>query len=443
VRVNAHPVPESAASPPPSLPQAPAASGGARVEVAFVGSVVPTALGWTTHAFSPAGNRFQLGLLEFLARRPGMEVQSFTTLPQAAWPADPSVLVRGGLAALDDTGVQARLVPYLNVRGPKEVSVAGSLFAHLAGWARASSATAPRALLVYNVFSPLALPVLAAARAWRVPAVAIIADLPFGYRLRGVKGMLERLDVRAQLSVLRRFDGLVVLTPHVAADYAPGVPWMRMEGGIHPSDVGDPPPPPRATPGERAVMYSGMLNEMNGIPLLLDAFARLRGAEWRLWIYGGGPLAREVKAAAARDPRIVFHPWEQVPVAEMRRRQREAAVLVNPRPSGHRANRYSFPSKLLDYLVSGTPVVSTAPPGIPDEYHPHLELAADETPEGLAAAIRRAAARPDAERAARGARAREFVLRDKTWDRQAARIGEFLSSLARPRREAGGARHPG
>lgn len=439
MRTNVRPVPEPAVPAAPPSPS-PAAPGRAPVQLAFVGSVVPTELGWTTHAFSPAGNRFQMGLLEFLAGDAGMEVRPFTTLPQAAWPGDPGVLVRGRRAALDGTGVHAQLVPYLNLRGPKEATVAASLFAHLARWARASSPAAPRALLVYNVFSPLALPVLAAARAWRVPAVAIVADLPFGYRLRGVRGMLERLDVRAQLASLRHFDGLVVLTPHVAAEYAPGVPWMRMEGGIHPADAGEP-LQPRGAPAERAVMYSGMLNEMNGIGLLLEAFARLRGPEWRLWIYGGGPLTREVKAAAARDPRILFRPWEQVPAEEMRAKLREAAVLVNPRPSAHRANRYSFPSKLLEYLVSGTPVVSTSPPGIPDEYHPHLELAREETPEGVAAAIRRAAALPDAERGARGGRAREFVLRGKTWDRQAARIAEFVGSIARPAR-AGGGGHP-
>ncbi|WP_420126726.1 glycosyltransferase [Longimicrobium sp.] len=421
--------------PPPSAPvPAGAAADPARVEVAFVGSVVPTELAWTTRAFSPAGNRFQLGLLEFLSRGAGMDVHPFITLPQAAWPRDPSVLVRGGRVPLEGVAAQARLVPYLNLRGPKEATVAASLFAHLGRWARGWSATAPRALLVYNVFSPLALPVLAVARAWGVPAVAIVADLPFGYRLRGVRGMLERLDVRAQLAVLRRFDGLVVLTPHVAREYAPGVPWIRMEGGIHPADAGEPLASGAGTHGERAVMYSGMLNEMNGIPLLLDAFARLRGPEWRLWIYGGGPLERTVRAAAARDERILFRPWEQVPAEEMRLRQRDAAVLVNPRPSSHRANRYSFPSKLLDYLVSGTPVASTAPPGIPAEYHPHLELALDETPDGLADAIRRAAGHTDAERMARGVRAREFVLGDKTWDRQAVRIGEFVRSVARPRR---------
>ncbi|MBW3569611.1 MAG: glycosyltransferase [Gemmatimonadetes bacterium] len=425
--MNAHPRPWTPEVPAPAL------------ELAFVGSVVPSVLGWTTHAFSPAANRFQLSLLEFLSRRAAMNVRAFSLRPLAAWPGDPVVLYRGDRALLDDTGVQARLVPYLNVRGAKEASLAAAMFADLAGWARASGGRRPRALLVYNLFSPVGLPVLAAARAWRVPAVALVADLPFDYALRRARGVLERMDVRAQLAALRRFDGLVVLSPHVAQDYAPGVPWIRMEGGVHPDDAGDP-PRGGALPGVagRPVMYSGLLNEMNGIPLLLEAFARLQGPEWRLWLYGGGPLAGAVRRAAEKDARIVYHPWEQVPAETVRQRQREACVLVNPRPSSHRANRYSFPSKLLEYLVSGTPVVSTAPPGVPDEYHPHLELLREETPEGLAAAIRRAAARPEAERAARGARAREWVLREKNWDRQAQRIGEFIRRVTRPRLLNGG-----
>lgn len=403
------------------------------LELAFVGSAVPTELGWTTHAFSPAANRFQLGLVEFLSRRARMNVQAFSLRPMQAWPGDSVLVYRGGRAPLDETGAQTRLIPYLNLRGAKEASLAASLFADLARWARASAGRGPRALMVYNLFSPMGLPVLAAARAWRVPAVALIADLPFDYALRGARGVLERMDVRSQLAALRRFDGLVVLSPHVAQDYAPGVPWIRMEGALHPDDADDPHPAAApAGPGERAVMYSGMLNEMNGIPLLLEAFARLREPEWRLWLYGGGPLAGAVRRAAEHDRRIAYHPWEQVPAEAVRQRQREACVLVNPRPSSHRANRYSFPSKLLEYLVSGTPVVSTAPPGIPEEYYPHLELAADETPEGLAAAIRRATGRPREERAARGAGARAWVLREKTWDRQAERIGEFIRRVSRP-----------
>jgi glycosyltransferase involved in cell wall biosynthesis len=413
-------------------------AGRSPLDVAFVGSVVPPGMTEASPAFSPAGNKFQLNLLRHLSCEGGARVEAFSMRPMATYPREP-VLAFGGLRT-ELAEVPTTLVPYVNVRGIKEGSVAAGVYAHLRRWAAARS-SGPRALLVYNVLSSLSLPVLAAARACRVPAVAVIADLPFDvYSFRGARGLLERAELRAQLRALRRFDGLVVLTEHTAHDHAHGVPWMRMEGALPadeiPAAFGRPAaPPPRAA--ERVVMYSGMLNEMNGIPLLLQAFARLREPDWRLWVYGGGALDEAVTAAARRDPRITLHSWGVVPEAEVLRRQKQAHVLVNPRPPAHRANRYSFPSKLLEYLASGTPVASTAPDGVPAEYHPHLVLAADESPEGLAAAIRRAAGLSDAERDARAARARAWLLREKTWERQAERIAGFLRFLTGPRRTGG------
>jgi Glycosyl transferases group 1 len=404
------------------------------LQVAFVGSVVPPGMAEASRAFSPAGNKFQLNLLRHLSGRAGARVEAFSMRPLAAWPRD-GVLAFGGQRT-ELAQVPATLVPFVNVRGLKESGLAAGIYARLRRWA-ATRGPGPRALLVYNVFSPLAMPVLAAARACGVPAVAVVADLPFDlYRFRGPRGLLERAEVRAQLRALRRFDGLVVLTPHTARDHAPGVPWMLMEGALPEAEAaaapGRPAPDAGSAAGERVVMYSGMLNEMNGTPLLLQAFERLREPHWRLWVYGGGPLAETVQAAARRDPRITLRAWGGVPEAEVLRRQRQAHVLVNPRPSSHRANRYSFPSKLLEYLASGTPVVSTAPDGIPAEYHPHLLLPVDETPEGMAAAIRRAAALPEAERAVRAGRARAWLLREKTWEHQAERIGEFMRAVAHP-----------
>jgi glycosyltransferase involved in cell wall biosynthesis len=421
-------------------PDAPARQDAGRspLDVAFVGSVAPPGMTEASPAFSPAGNKFQLGLLRHLSREGGTRVEAFSMRPLAAYPGE-RVLAFGGRRT-ELAEVPTTLVPFVNVRGLKESSVAAGMYAHLRRWA-AAHPSGPRALLVYNVLSSLSLPVLSAARACKVPAVAVVADLPFDvYSFRGARGLLERAELRAQLHALRRFDGLVVLTPHAAQDHAPGVPWMRMEGALAADEISAAFGRPAASPppgAERVVMYSGMLNEMNGIPLLLQAFERLREPDWRLWMYGGGPLEGAVQAAARRDPRITLHSWGVVPEAEVLRRQKQAHVLVNPRPSAHRANRYSFPSKLLEYLASGTPVVSTAPDGIPAEYHPHLVLALDESPDGLAATLRRAAALPHAERDARAARARGWLLREKTWERQAERIAGFLRSLARPRRTGG------
>lgn len=394
------------------------------MEVAYVGSVVPTEMGRGTRAFSVAGNKFQVNLLAELQQLHGRPLRVLSQRPVAAFPEERPVLFGRRDERLDAGDVDATLVPFVNVPVAKEMSLAASFFTGLMRWSSGLNG-ARRVMLVYNVFSPVAMSVLAAARITGARSVAIVADLPYDvYSFRGAKGVLERMDLAGQLRALKRFSGLVVLTPHIAADLAPGVPSLVVEGGVDPAELACPCRPPAGE--ERAVLYSGALNAINGIEPMLQAFARLRGADWRLWVYGDGPLRGRVEAAAAVDGRIRY--FGTAPNAEVRRAQRAATVLLNPRPTAQRIARYTFPSKLLEYMGSGTPVVSTALPGIPDDYHAHLELA-PETAEGLADALERVAGWPAAQRACRGSGAREFVLRNKSWASQARRVHEFISSL--------------
>lgn len=394
------------------------------MEVAYVGSVIPTALGRDTRAFSVAGNKFQGHLLAHLQRLHGRPLRVLSQRPVAAFPDERPVLFRRRSERLDAGQVDATLVPFVNVPVAKEMTLAASFFTELMRWSHGLNG-ARRVMVVYNVFSPVALPVLAAARLTGSRSVAIVADLPYDlYSFRGAKGVLERMDFAGQLRAIKRFSGLVVLTPHIAADLAPGVPSLVVEGGVDPAEMACACRPPEGE--ERVVMYSGAINEINGIEVMLQAFARLADPRYRLWIYGDGPLKGAVEAAAAADPRIRY--WGTAPNEEVRKRQRASTVLLNPRPPGQRIARYTFPSKLLEYMGSGTPVVSTPLPGIPDDYHAHLALA-PATAEGLADALERVCGMPAEARMAMGTAAREFVLRNKSWESQARRVHEFISSL--------------
>ena len=66
-----------------------------------------------------------------------------------------------------------------------------------------------------------------------------------------------------------------------------------------------------------------------------------------------------------------------------------ATVLVNPRPNGEAYTRYSFPSKNIDYLLSGKPVVAFVLDGMSPDYRNFLfEARPDCDPaEALRAAI--------------------------------------------------------
>jgi len=106
----------------------------------------------------------------------------------------------------------------------------------------------------------------------------------------------------------------------------------------------------------------------------------------------------------------------------------KAAVLVNPRPSRLLENRYNFPSKLMEYLAAGRPILSTATSDVAEHYGSDVIVLDDETPEGLARSIESTVAAPAEVRATIGSRCRA-VVEGVTWRTQAEKILAFIQTL--------------
>jgi glycosyltransferase involved in cell wall biosynthesis len=106
-------------------------------------------------------------------------------------------------------------------------------------------------------------------------------------------------------------------------------------------------------------------------------------------------------------------------------------VLLNIRLTRRIETTYYFPSKLMEYLASGAPVITTCPGHVRDEFSELAFLVEDESAEGLADVIRAVAAMPGTERDSRARKARAFMAEHRTWTAQAKRIVEFLKDLDR------------
>jgi glycosyltransferase involved in cell wall biosynthesis len=77
------------------------------------------------------------------------------------------------------------------------------------------------------------------------------------------------------------------------------------------------------------------------------------------------------------------------------------------------------------------PVVTTAILGVEPELAAVTAQLRDETPAGLAALLRELAALPPEERQALGGRARQLVLREKSWAAQGRKLAALLLGVAR------------
>jgi hypothetical protein len=290
----------------------------------------------------------------------------------------------------------------------------------------------PDAILVANPLTRFTAPALLAGWWYGIPVATIVADLTCSQRgqppVTRIRNWLQTLMVRLS-------PGTIVFSSHTTNDFRQGKPSMRM---IRPpaTYLLDLPQPP-AEPAAHATYFAGALSEPAGVNLLLDAIPHVTDPTLEFWFSGRGTLEERLKQQAASDPRIRFFGFvTEEHYSEM---LQKAAVLVNPRPSRLLENRYNFPSKLMEYLAAGRPILSTATSDVAEHYANAVIVLTDETPEGLARCIEHAVAAPVAERAAIGARARAAV-EGVTWRTQAEKILDFIQSLDRrsSRSSAGG-----
>lgn len=175
----------------------------------------------------------------------------------------------------------------------------------------------------------------------------------------------------------------------------------------------------------RTIMYAGGLHERYGLKKLIEAFMTLPQKNIRLKLFGTGPFVDELEKKYCKEDKRVMY-MGVAPNSEVVEAELEASLLVNPRPTHEEFTKYSFPSKNIEYMASGTPLLTTKLPGMPKEYYPYVFLIEDETTEGYSKALAEALNKTDEELFEYGAKAKGFVLDKKNSCEQARRVIKLI-----------------
>jgi glycosyltransferase involved in cell wall biosynthesis len=311
-----------------------------------------------------------------------------------------------------------------NARGAKQVHLAASLALGALRW-RLRTRGRERFVVVDAAYVSALPGVLAVTRG--VTRVAIFADVytfmadvadasdRSGARYRAMRRLVAR--------TYRAVDRFVLLTRQMDAVVNPERrPSIVMEGLVD-ADMAAADNVLASKDEHLTVLYSGALRSEYGLANLVEGFRAWDAPDARLVVYGGGDYASAVEAAAAADARVEFR--GTVPNAEVVAAQQRAWLLVNPRPADQEFTAYSFPSKNMEYLVSGTAVLTTRLPGMPADYDEHVLTIEGSSAADITSALERAAALGRTELHARGERARQFVLDRKNHSEQGRRIMEL------------------
>lgn len=175
----------------------------------------------------------------------------------------------------------------------------------------------------------------------------------------------------------------------------------------------------------KTILYTGNLNCRYGIPLLLETYSLL-SSEYELWIRGDGEMKEKILSMSKQDSRIKYiEPLEKKELLEL---LQKADVLVNPVSPKETFTRYFFPSKTMEYIASGTPVVMYHLDCIPEDYNDYLVYPEEVSAAAFSKAIEYVCGFSEEEKNERALKAKKFIDDNKNSHVQVSKIFKMMES---------------
>ncbi|MFJ4373766.1 glycosyltransferase [Pseudomonas japonica] len=282
-------------------------------------------------------------------------------------------------------------------------------------------------ICVYAAHSPNLLAAYLCSKIYKLPYYVYIPDLP-GFMdvamRRGVlRSILKKIDAALLNYLVSEAAGLLVISRPMVEDMPAwrSRPYLVLEG------IADSSPAPKVESGARkkTIFYAGGVNRAYGIEELVEGFLS-SGIDYELVICGRGDLEDYLVSTSARHASVKYLGF--LPPAEVAEHQAQAAALVLSRNPAEAFTRYSFPSKLIEYMSAGIPVLTTRLEGIPAEYFEYLNVIEGFSAEAVAQALVQFCSSDQGRLSAKAELGKIWVLETKTSIAVGKRVIEFMEN---------------
>lgn len=354
-----------------------------------------------------AANKFHTLFLQGLAAN-GVKVTAYSSLPLSRENCDKKYV---RILKINENGVIHSYIPVFNIPGIRHVQLFIKSFFKAIFSSRTTTV----------IYDPLVVAssygAVLGAKCSRKKCIAVVTDLPQFMPIAQNQRMLKMNE-----KLLSMADGYVFLTRQMNDAVNPkNKPYIVVEGFVDKNMAGIEHKP--FNDGIKKIIYAGSLHKKYGIADLCHAFMDCGILNAELHIYGDGDYAPKLRDLAEKNSKIIYH--GNCLNAEVVESELDATLLVNPRPAEGEYTKYSFPSKTLEYMVSGTPVLTAHLAGIPLEYNNYLYFF-ENGESGLTFALKNILSLPAKELARKGDSARQFVLNHKSNVMQSKKVLDLI-----------------
>lgn len=254
----------------------------------------------------------------------------------------------------------------------------------------------------------------------------IVPDLPEYMNLSNKKSILytvlKKIEILVSKYYIKNIDSYIFLTKYMKE---------RIEIGNKPYDIVEGIAPSIKYEEEKEIkkkdkfkiLYSGTLDGKYGVLTLIEMMQYIDNKDVELLICGEGECKQKIINSSKHDKRIKY--LGMLEPQEVRQIQKKVSLLVNPRDDNEEYTKYSFPSKIMEYFASGTPILMNKLKGIPEEYYKYVFFLERSLPQDWGNEINKILLRDDLEKI--GENALKFILENKNFKTQGKKIYKILN----------------
>ena len=317
---------------------------------------------------------------------------------------------------IEKDGVKYVIPGFLNISGIKQITVIIKLFFHIVSWLAKNKKHNTNVIIDGSFYTGL-VPLWLASKLFNIKSAAILVDY---YAFMHPKQ--TTLAQKFYYKMLKSIKCFAFVTKQLEAEVnVDKKDYMIMEGLVHIS-----PEDGTKKEVEDYCMYAGGLHQMYGLKDLVDAVHE-SSIPYSLHLYGNGDTIEYIQEISKIDARIQYK--GVVSHDELLEIEQRAKLLVNPRPvHGKLDTRFNFPSKLMEFMQSGRPVITTRLLGIPEDYEQRMYFFEGDTKEELKKGLERVLSIDEKELAAFGNDAKKYINDNKNNVARSRQMFEMLNS---------------
>lgn len=179
---------------------------------------------------------------------------------------------------------------------------------------------------------------------------------------------------------------------------------------------------------EKVILYAGLLSHQYGLDLIIKAFnSTPEMNNFELWFCGKGDMEAYIEEESGKNHRIQYKGF--LSKEELTKLESKVSFYINPRPNEGEYVKYSFPSKNLEYLLAGKPVIAYKLDGMSDEYDNNFIYIKEKNVEAIEDVFRKISKFSEIDINKIGKQNHDFVIRHNGNIRQAEKVVDMLKGL--------------